>query len=217
MTLISDSIEGVKASILVAIKDELTETYPNEFGDYKTDRGDTYSKVFWADTIRYQPKFPYCMLSIGSDRSEGYDEITYTRDANGNLAKKIISRSFLTVNISIFDMGNEKSGRSSLEADTFALKVARQLRKYFNGDEKLDWFSGNEYYPRQISITVNDNIESDYDWSDTETMFRFSFDIIAGYDDISIVTPDLAKGAEIRVYKDSVKIDEEVIKIGKTS
>ena len=64
---------------------------------------------------------------------------------------------------------------------------------------------------------MNDNIESDYDWSDTETMFRFSFDIIAGYDDISIVTPDLAKGAEIRVYKDSVKIDEEVIKIGKTS
>lgn len=217
MTLINDSIEDVKASILIAIKKELTDAYPNEFGDYRTDRGDVYSKVFWADTIRYQPRFPYCMLSIGTDRSEGYDEIAYTRDTNGTLLKKIISRSFLTVNISIFDMGNENTGKSSLEADTFALKVARQLRKYFNGDEKLDWFSGNDYYPHQISIVVNGNIDSDYDWSDTDTMFRFSFDIVAGYDDVSIITPDLAKGAEIRVYKDSVKIDEEVIKIGKTS
>lgn len=217
MTLISDSIEGVKASILMAIKNELTETYPNEFGDYRTDRGDVYSKVFWADTIRYQPKFPYCMLSINSDRSEGYDEISYIRDTNVGLKKKITSRSFLTVNISVFDMGNEKTNRSSLMADTFALKVARQLRKYFNGDGKLDWFSGNEYYPRQISIEVSDDIDSDNDWSDTETLFRFSFDIIAGYDDVSIVTPDLAKGAEIRVYKDSVQIDEEVIKIGRTS
>lgn len=217
MTLISDSIQGVKASILMAIKNELTETYPTEFGDYRTSRGDVYSKVFWADTVRYQPEFPYCMLSIGSDRTEGYDEITYIKDVNGNLKKKIITRSFLTVGISIFDMGNEKTDKSSLEADTFALKVARQLRKYFNGDGKLDWFSGNEYYPRQISIEVGRDIDSDYDWSDTETMFRFSFDIIAGYDDISIETPELAKGAEIRVYKDSVKIDEEVIEIGRTS
>ena len=140
-----------------------------------------------------------------------------TKNTNGDLKKKITSRSFLTVNISVFDMGNEKTNRSSLMADTFALKVARQLRKYFNGEGKLDWFSGNEYYPRQISIEVSDDIDSDNDWSDTETLFRFYFDIIAGYDDVSIVTPDLAKGAEIRVYKDSVKIDEEVIKIGRTS
>lgn len=217
MTLINDSLDDVKTSLLVAIKKELTETYPKEFGDYTTDRGDKYTKVYWSDTVRYQPRYPYCMLTPQKDISEGYDEISYFRDTDGVKKKKTVTRAFLTVSIDVFDMGNEQENKSSLKADNFSHKVARQLRKYFNGDEKLDWFSGNEYYPRQIGITVNTDISSILEWSDTETMFRYSFDIQLGWDDIVIETAELAEGVNIRVYdKDNTnKIDDFTVKIGK--
>jgi hypothetical protein len=210
MTLINDNLEGVKTALLVAIKKELTDTYRVEFGDYKTSRGDIYTKVFWSDTIRYQPKHPYCMLTPQKDISEGYDEIQYFRNAEGVLIKRYVTRSFLTVTIEVFDMGNEQSGRSSLKADNFAHKVVRQLRKYFNGDEKLDWFSGNEYYPRQIGITVDTDIDSTLDWSDTDTMFRYSFDITVGWDDFTDSNADLANGVEVSINNDTkftVKLD----------
>lgn len=210
MTLINDNLEGVKTALLVAIKKELTDTYRVEFGDYKTSRGDVYTKVFWSDTIRYQPKHPYCMLTPQKDISEGYDEIQYFRNAEGVLIKRYVTRSFLTVTIEVFDMGNEQSGRSSLKADNFAHKVVRQLRKYFNGDEKLDWFSGNEYYPRQIGITVDTDIDSALDWSDTDTMFRYSFDITVGWDDFTDSNADLANGVEVSINNDTkftVKLD----------
>ena len=197
MTLINDSLENVKASLLVAIKNQLTETYPSEFGDYTTSRGDVYTKVFWADTIRYQPKHPYCMLSESSDVSEGYDEISYIKSDDGVLLKKTVTRSFLEVAIDIFDMGNEQIGRSALQADTFAHKVARQLRKYFNGDGKLDWFDGNEYYSSQIGITVLTDIDSTIDWADTDTFFRYTFTIQLGWDDIQVSNAELANGVEI--------------------
>lgn len=197
MTLINDSLENVKASLLVAIKNQLTETYPSEFGDYTTSRGDVYTKVFWADTIRYQPKHPYCMLSGNSDVSEGYDEISYVKSDDGVLLKKTVTRSFLEVAIDIFDMGNEQIGRSALQADTFAHKVARQLRKYFNGDGKLDWFDGNEYYSSQIGITVLTDIDSTIDWADTDTFFRYTFTIQLGWDDIQVSNAELANGVEI--------------------
>ena len=197
MTLINDSLENVKASLLVAIKNQLTETYPSEFGDYTTSRGDVYTKVFWADTVRYQPKHPYCMLSVSSDVSEGYDEISYIRSDDGVLLKKTVTRSFLEVAIDIFDMGNEQIGRSALQADTFAHKVARQLRKYFNGDGKLDWFDGNEYYSSQIGITVLTDIDSTIDWADTDTFFRYTFTIQLGWDDVQISNAELANGVEI--------------------
>lgn len=216
MTLINDNIEGVKTALLVAIKKELTEAYPVEFGDYKTSRGDIYTKVFWSDTIRYQPKYPYCMLTPQKDISEGYDEIQYFRDAEGVLVKRYVTRSFLTVTIDVFDMGNEQSGRSSLKADNFAHKVVRQLRKYFNGDEKLDWFSGNEYYPRQIGITINTDIDSTLDWSDTDTMFRYSFDITVGWDDFTDSTAELAEGVEISINENTNQLDKFTVKIGKT-
>lgn len=216
MTLINDNIEGVKTALLVAIKKELTEAYPVEFGDYKTSRGDIYTKVFWSDTIRYQPKYPYCMLTPQKDISEGYDEIQYFRNAEGVLIKRYVTRSFLTVTIDVFDMGNEQSGRSSLKADNFAHKVVRQLRKYFNGDEKLDWFSGNEYYPRQIGITINTDIDSTLDWSDTDTMFRYSFDITVGWDDFTDSTAELAKGVEISINENTNQLDKFTVKIGKT-
>ena len=216
MTLINDNIEGVKTSLLVAIKKELTEAYPVEFGDYKTSRGDIYTKVFWSDTIRYQPKYPYCMLTPQKDISEGYDEIQYFRNAEGVLIKRYVTRSFLTVTIDVFDMGNEQSGRSSLKADNFAHKVVRQLRKYFNGDEKLDWFSGNEYYPRQIGITINTDIDSTLDWSDTDTMFRYSFDITVGWDDFTDSVAELAKGVEISINENTNQLDKFTVKIGKT-
>lgn len=197
MTLINDSLENVKASLLVAIKNQLTETYPSEFGDYTTSRGDVYTKVFWADTIRYQPKHPYCMLSENSDVSEGYDEISYIKSDDGVLLKKTVTRSFLEVAIDIFDMGNEQIGRSALQADTFAHKVARQLRKYFNGDGKLDWFDGNEYYSSQIGITVLTDIDSTIDWADTDTFFRYTFTIQLGWDDVQVSNAELANGVEI--------------------
>lgn len=203
MTLINDNLEGVKTALLVAIKKELTDTYRVEFGDYKTSRGDVYTKVFWSDTVRYQPKHPYCMLTPQKDISEGYDEIQYFRNAEGVLIKRYVTRSFLTVTIEVFDMGNEQSGRSSLKADNFAHKVVRQLRKYFNGDEKLDWFSGNEYYPRQIGITVDTDIDSTLDWSDTDTMFRYAFDITVGWDDFTDSNADLANGVEVSVNDDT--------------
>lgn len=197
MTLINDSLENVKASLLVAIKNQLTETYPSEFGDYTTSRGDVYTKVFWADTIRYQPKHPYCMLSENSDVSEGYDEISYIKSDDGVLLKKTVTRSFLEVAIDVFDMGNEQIGRSALQADTFAHKVARQLRKYFNGDGKLDWFDGNEYYSSQIGITVLTDIDSTIDWADTDTFFRYTFTIQLGWDDVQVSNAELANGVEI--------------------
>ena len=215
MTLINDNLEGVKTALLVAIKKELTDTYRVEFGDYKTSRGDVYTKVFWSDTVRYQPKHPYCMLTPQKDISEGYDEIQYFRNAEGVLIKRYVTRSFLTVTIEVFDMGNEQSGRSSLKADNFAHKVVRQLRKYFNGDEKLDWFSGNEYYPRQIGIVVDTDIDSTIDWSDTDTMFRYSFDITVGWDDITDTNLDLAKGVEISVNEDNQVLDKLNVEIGK--
>lgn len=216
MTLIDDSLEGVKTSILMAVKNELTETYPVEFGDYKTSRGDTYSKVYWADTVRYQPKYPYCVLTPSKDRLEGYDEISYFRGADERLNKKQVTRSFMTVSIDVYDMGNETSNKSSLQADTFAHKVARQLRKYFNGDESLDWFSGNKYYANQIGITVDNNMSSIIDWSDTEAKFRYSFDIYVGWDDKVISKPDLANGVKVTVDEKNEKIDEFTIQINQT-
>ncbi len=216
MTLINDSLDGVKSAILVALRKELTETYPVEFGDYSTGRGDVYTKVFWADTIRYQPKHPYCMLTPQKDISEGYDEISYIKSADGVLLKRVVTRSFMTISVDVFDMGNEQSGRSSLQADTFAHRVARQLRKYFNGDEKLDWFSGNEYYPRQISVTVDNDVSSIMDWADTDTFFRYSFDIRVGWDDIQVSNAELANGAQFNIYDDTNKTDEITIKF-KTS
>ena len=82
MTLINDDIDNVKASILVAIRDELISAYPSEFGDYKTSKGDTLTKVYWADTVRFQPKYPYCVLTPQKDISEGYDEISYIRSTD---------------------------------------------------------------------------------------------------------------------------------------
>lgn len=216
MTLINDSLDGIKSAVLIAIKRELVDTYPVEFGDYTTGRGDVYTKVFWADTIRYQPKYPYCMLTPQKDISEGYDEVSYIKSDNGVLLKRVTTRSFMTISVDVFDMGSEQSGKSSLQADTFAHRVARQLRKYFNGDGKLDWFSGNEYYPRQISIIVDNDISSIMDWADTDTFFRYSFDIRVGWDDIQESNAELANGAEISVYDNAEKIDEITIKF-KTS
>lgn len=217
MTLISDSLEEVKTALLVAIKNELTDTYPVEFGDYTTSRGDTYTKVFWSDTIRYQPRFPYCMLTPQKDISEGFDETIYFKDANGVLRKRVITRSFNTISIDVFDMGNEQKNKSSLQADTFAHKVARQLRKYFNGDEKLDWFSGNEYYPRQISIVVDTDISSILDWSDTDTIFRYSFDITIGWDDYSRDTKaEIAEGIKVDIQANPNIAEEIIIKKDKT-
>lgn len=211
MTLINDNLEGVKASVLMAIKNELVETYPKEFGDYRTSRDDTYSKVFWADTIRYQPKYPYCILSCDKDVSEGYDEISYIKNEDGVLKKRVVTRSRLTISIDVFAMGNEQTGISSLQANNFAHKVARQLRKYFNGDGKLDWFSGNEYYPRQIGIKVISDVNSVPSWSDTDTEFRYYFDISVGWDDIQYSKAEIAKGAEIRTSEDDKNIDTTTI------
>lgn len=211
MTLIDDSLEGVKASILMAIKNELIETYPKEFGDYRTSRDDVYSKVFWADTIRYQPKYPYCVLSCDRDVSEGYDEIYYFKDSEGAFKKRVVTRSQLTISIDVFAMGNEQTGISSLQANNFAHKVARQLRKYFNGDGKLDWFSGNKYYPRQIGIRVISDVNAVPSWSDTDTEFRYYFDINVGWDDIQDSDAEYANGAEIRTSENNKNIDTTTI------
>lgn len=208
MTLINDSLEEVKASLLVAVKNELIDTYPSEFGDYTTSRGDIYTKVFWADTVRYQPRHPYCVLTQNSDVSEGYDEISYFKSSDGRLLKKTVTRSYLEISIDIYDMGDESIGRTSLEADTFAHKVARQLRKYFNGDDKLDWFNGNEYYPRQLGIEVLTDIDGITDWSDTDTFFKYTFSIRLGWDDIIISNPDLAKGIEVSVKEKDTLLDK---------
>lgn len=216
MTLIDDNLENVRTAILVAIKNELVDTYPKEFGDYKTGRDDIYTKVYWSDTTRYQPKFPYCVLTPLRDVSEGFDEISYFKNSEGILKKRVTTRSFLTITIDVFNMGNEQVDRSSLESDTFAYKVARQLRKYFNGDGKLDWFSGNEYYPRQIGITVESDINAIIDWADTDAVFRYSFDITAGWDDIVVSDADLAKSANISVYENTKEIDNFTVEIGKT-
>lgn len=212
--LIDDEIESVKASILVAIKNELTDTYPAEFGDYTTARNDVCTKVFWADTVRYQPKYPYCVLTPQKDLSEGYDEISYRKSIDGVLKKRVVTRSFMTVTIDVVDMGSEQRGKTSLEADTFAHRVARQLRKYFNGDEKLDWFSGNKYYPKQIGITVDTDISSVLDWSDTDTFFKYTFDIRVGWDEINETNADLAEGVKVSISDDTKLIEEFITKIG---
>lgn len=211
MTLINDEIDNVKASILVAIRDELMSAYPSEFGDYKTNKGDTLTKVYWADTVRFQPKYPYCVLTPQKDISEGYDEISYIRSIDGVLLKRVTTRSFMTVTISVFDMGSEITGKTGLEADTFAHKVARQLRKYFNGDGKLDWFSGNKYYPKQIGITVDTEISSVLDWADTDTFFVYSFDIRVGWDEQHTERTELANGAEIRINDGTKELDKFTI------
>ena len=211
MTLINDEIDNVKASILIAIRDELMSAYPSEFGDYKTNKGDTLTKVYWADTVRFQPKYPYCVLTPQKDISEGYDEISYIRSADGVLLKRVTTRSFMTVTISVFDMGSEITGKTGLEADTFAHKVARQLRKYFNGDGKLDWFSGNKYYPKQIGITVDTEISSVLDWADTDTFFVYSFDIRVGWDEQHTERAELANGAEIRINDGTKELDKFTI------
>lgn len=208
MTLINDEIDNVKASILVAIRDELMSAYPSEFGDYKTNKGDTLTKVYWADTVRFQPKYPYCVLTPQKDISEGYDEISYIRSIDGVLLKRVTTRSFMTVTISVFDMGSEITGKTGLEADTFAHKVARQLRKYFNGDGKLDWFSGNKYYPKQIGITVDTEISSVLDWADTDTFFVYSFDIRVGWDEQHTGRAELANGAEIGINEGTKELDK---------
>lgn len=214
MTLINDRIDDVKASILMAIKKELTETYPNEFGDYGSGKGDKFTKVYWVNTVRFQPKYPYCTLAAQRDTSEGYDEITYYKNSNNVLIKRTITRSFLTVTIDIYDMGNELNGKTSLEADTFAQKVARQLRRYFNGDGKLDWFSGNEYYEKQIGITVDTDIVPIINWDDTDTQFRYNFDIRVGWDEINDSIADVAEGIDVTIYKGDKSniIDNFVVK-----
>lgn len=209
MTLIDDSLEGVKTSLLVAIKRELTETYPKEFGDYKTGRGDIYTKVYWDDTARYQPDFPYCTLTPLKDSSD-YDEISYFHNNQNVLKKKYNTRSNMNVSINIYDMGSEQKGKSSLQSDTFAHKVARQLRKYFNGDGKLDWFSGNEYFPRQIGIVVISDISAVLAWSDTDTMFKYTFDISIGWEDAQISEAELANGVKITTIENDEKIDEHI-------
>ena len=211
MTLINDEIDNVKASILVAIRDELMSAYPSEFGDYKTNKGDTLTKVYWADAVRFQPKYPYCVLTPQKDISEGYEEISYIRSIDGVLLKRVTTRSFMTVTISVFDMGSEITGKTGLEADTFAHKVARQLRKYFNGDRKLDWFSGNKYYPKQIGITVDTEISSVLDWADTDTFFVYSFDIRVGWDEQHTERAELANGAEIRINDGIKELDKFTI------
>ena len=108
-------------------------------------------------------------------------------------------------------MGNEQIGRTSLEADTFAHKVARQLRKYFNGDDKLDWFNGNEYYPRQLGIEVLTDIDGITDWSDTDTFFKYTFSIRLGWDDVIISNPDLAQGIEVSVKEKDTLLDKFTI------
>lgn len=209
MTLIDDSLEQVKASVLMAVKNELIETYPNEFGDYKTGRDDIYTKIYWADTVRYQPRYPYCTLTPDRDTSAGYEEITYLR-IDGVYTKRTTTRSFLTVTIDVYDMGDEQSKKSSLKSDTFAYKVARQLRKYFNGDGKLDWFSGNEYYPNQIGINIDSDIKAMIDWSDTDTLFRYSFDILLGWNDVVDQPVDLAEGAIISVKENEKVIEDNI-------
>lgn len=214
MTLINDRLDDVKASLIVAIKKELTEAYPKEFGDYGSSKGDKFTKVYWADTVRFQPKYPYCTLTPQKDISEGYDEITYYKNHDDILIKRVISRAYLLVTIDVYDMGNEQTGKTSLEADTFAHKIARQLRKYFNGDGKLDWFSGNEYYERQIGITVNSEVSSILDWGDTDTQFRYSFDIQLGWDEINDSVADIAEGIEVTTYNGDARdiVDKFTIK-----
>ena len=148
------------------------------------------------------------MLTPQKDISAGLDEISYVKSDSGVLLKRVRTRSFMTISIDIVDMGNEQLGKSSLEADTFAHKVARQLRKYFNGDGKLDWFSGNKYYPKQIGITVDTEISSVLDWADTDTFFVYSFDIRVGWDEQHTERAELANGAEIRINDGIKELDK---------
>lgn len=210
MALLEDNLENIKASILVAIKNELTETYPKEFGDYKTGKGDMYTKVFWGDTIRYQPRTPYCMLVQERDKVLRDDEVVYKK-VNGITVKKQITRSKLEVTVNVVDMGNEATGKTALQADNFAHKVARQLRKYFSGDDKLYWFEGNEYYDKQIGIRVDTDIDANIDWDDTDTIFNYNFTVTFGWNDEQYQVPELARGAEIRTYHEGQEIDNETI------
>lgn len=195
MTLINDNVDLIKASLITAIKKELVETYPKQFGDYKNGNGGIYTKIYWENTVRYKPKFPICVLSTSKDVSERQNEISYFKDEDGKYKKRVVKSSFLTVGIDIFDMGNESINYSNLQADTFTAKVARQLRSYFNGDEKLDWFSGNEIYPNQIGIVVDDEITTVNEWDESDNViFRKSFDVTLGWDEEHIYEVPLAEG-----------------------
>ena len=197
-----DSIAEVKSSILMGIRNELIQAYPVEFGDYEDCNG-TCSKIFWGDTISFQPKYPYCMLSTDQDSLGGYDDVSYVK-REGEIYKKYIKHCSIIVQIEIVNMANIKQGITQLEADVFAHKVARQLRSYFNCEDKLEWFEGNEYYPNQISSQVEGKITPIPDWSDTDTKFRYNFDIEFGWDDISYVHVDKGKGFLLKINKDEV-------------
>ena len=156
-------------------------------------------------------------MSPSRDVREGYNEISYRKGEDGQMYKRLVKRSFLTVTIDISDMGIEEGQgkKSSLKASSFVHKVARQLRSYFNGDEKLNWFSGNEFYPKQIGITVDDNINIVSDWSDTDTFHRCTFDITLGWDEENIIPIDKAHGAKISVSENTNLLDEFTIEIDK--
>lgn len=194
----TDSIDQVKNSILMGIRKELIETYPVEFGDYKDCDG-TCSKIFWEDTISYQPKYPYCILSVDQDNLSGErDEISYVK-RDGEIYKRYVKHNSILVQIEIANMANLQEGITQLEADVFAQKVARQLRSYLNSDEKLEWFEGNEYYPDQISSDVSERITPIPDWTETDTKFRYMFEVEFGWLDVSFVHVDKGKGYLLKI------------------
>lgn len=198
----TDSIAEVKSSILMGIRNELIETYPKEFGDYRDCDG-ICSKIFWGDTISFQPRYPYCMLNTDQDDMTGYDEIAYIKK-DGEFYKKYTKHCSILVQIEIANMADINNGITQLEADMFAHKVARQLRSYLNCEDKLEWFSGNEYYPNQISSQINGRINPIPDWSDTDTKFRYTFDVEFGWNDVSYVHIDKGKGFLLKINNDEV-------------
>lgn len=190
-----DSIDKVKSSILMGIRNELISAYPNEFGDYSDCEG-TYSKIFWEDTISYQPKYPYCILSSDEDTLTGLDDISYLKK-DGEFFKKYVKHTSILVQIEIANMANNLHP-TKLEADMFAQKVARQLRSYLNSDDKFEWFSGNKYYQGQISSVVSEKITPIPDWNETDTKFRYNFDVEFGWHDTSYVHIDKGEGFLLR-------------------
>ena len=51
MTLINDNVDLIKASLITAIKKELVETYPKQFGDYKNGNVESIQK--YIGNIQY--------------------------------------------------------------------------------------------------------------------------------------------------------------------
>lgn len=198
----NDSIDKVKSSILMGIRNELVSTYPDEFGDYSDCEG-TYSKIFWENTISYQPKYPYCILSTDEDTLSYRDDISYCKK-DGEFFKKYVKHTSILVQIEIANMANEVHN-TKLEADMFAQKVARQLRSYFSSDDKFEWFDGNEYYPSQISSQIGEKITPIPDWNETDTKFRYTFDVEFGWDDTSYVHIDKGKGFLLRKDKNVIQ------------